>query len=264
MSRENANTAIRIVPMVGLEHKRPPLPRHPPPPTGLAYMNGPLICSAQVYSLFWGAAWQGAQSGLLIQLNQFLQFIVTSPLIDQLSEYSVPGYAIGHGAFVGTKTVVAPAPAPTVTDADIQNFVVQNKLSLEAEGAHPPPVDNHLYVVFLAPGVQVTMGGGASCGAPPNGFCGYHNDIPGNAFYAVIPYPGCASCGGALSTFDAITVFSSHELCEFITDPIPGQGWYGQVAGQQGEIGDFCNQQPKTLGSYTVQKMWSNANGGCV
>src|ERR1017187_7942109 len=44
MSRENANTAIRIVPMVGLEHKRPPLPRHPPPPTGLAYMNGPLIC----------------------------------------------------------------------------------------------------------------------------------------------------------------------------------------------------------------------------
>jgi hypothetical protein len=86
-----------------------------------------LISSAQVYSLFWGAAWQGAQSGLLTQINQFFQYIVTSPLIDQLAEYSVPGYAIGHGAFVGTNTVVAPAPAPIVTDADIQNFVTQNK-----------------------------------------------------------------------------------------------------------------------------------------
>jgi hypothetical protein len=262
MSRnESLATAVRIVPMLGDKYKRPPLPRHPPPPTGVAYMNGPLISSAQVYTLFWGAAWQGAQGPLLTQINQFFQFVVTSPLIDQLSEYSVPGYTIGHGAFVGTSTVVVPAPAPTVTDADIQNFVMQNK-PLSAE--HPPPVDNHVYFVFTPPGVTVTMGSGASCGPPPNGFCGYHDDIPGSAFYAVVPYPSCAGCGGAMSTIDVITMVSSHELCEFITDPIPLQGWYGQVAGQQGEIGDFCNQQPKTLGGYTVQKIWSNVNGGCV
>ena len=45
------SSAIRIVPMV--DYRRPPLPRHPPPPTGVAYMNGPLISSAQVHSLFW-------------------------------------------------------------------------------------------------------------------------------------------------------------------------------------------------------------------
>jgi hypothetical protein len=228
-------------------------------------MNGPLISSVQVYSLFWGAAWQGALSGLATQLNQFFQFIVTSPQIDQLSEYSVPGYAIAQGAFVGTNTVVAPAPAPTVTDADIQSFVLQNKLPLSAAESSHPNIDNHVYFVFTPPGVAVTMGGAASCGLAPGGFCGYHSDIsPGRAFYAVVPYPGCSGCSPLSTIFDSMTMFCSHELCEAITDPIPGQGWYGQVQGQQGEIGDFCNRQSKSLGGYTVQMIWSNANHGCV
>jgi hypothetical protein len=262
-SKTDVPSAVCIVPMLGPGYKRPPWPRHPQP-TGLVYNNGPLITSVQVYSLFWGAAWQGAQSGLVNQLNQFFQFIVTSPLIDQLSEYSVPAYPIAHGAFVGANTVIAPAPPPTVTDADIQNFVLQNKLPISAAESAHPQIDNHVYFVFTPPGVAVTLGGAASCGPPPNGFCGYHSSIPNNPNYAVVPYPACTGCSPLSTTFDSMTMFCSHELCEAITDPIVGRGWYGQVQGQQGEIGDFCNQQPKSLGGYTVQKMWSNANHGCV
>lgn len=251
---ENIPSPIRIVPMLGPDYKRPPLPGHPP--VGLGYYGGPLISSVQIYTLYWGTAWQGTLSNQVTQINQFFQYIVTSSLIDQLSEYSVPGYPIGHGAFVNSKTVNSDPPA-TVTDAQIQDFVNQNK------GLHPPS-NNQLYFVFLPPGVMVSLGNGVSCGPPPNGFCGYHSDIAQTTFYAVVPYPSCAGCGGSFTTFDAITMFSSHELCEAITDPIAPTGWYGQVQNQQGEIGDFCNQQPKSVGGYNVQKMWSNANVGCV
>lgn len=58
----------------------------------LTYRNGPLIAEPQVFTLFWGAAWQSAQAALVIQVNQFFDFILTSPLIDQLAEYNVPAY----------------------------------------------------------------------------------------------------------------------------------------------------------------------------
>jgi len=77
-----------------------------------------------------------------------------------------------------------------------------------------------------------------------------------------MPYPDCQGCtGNNLSTLDALTVTSSHELCEAITDPIPGQGWYDQ---NNGEIGDICAWQTKQVGNYTVQKEWSNNANNCV
>jgi hypothetical protein len=92
-------------------------------------------------------------------------------------------------------------------------------------------------------------------------FCGYHSDIDGKIFYAVMPYPDCAGCTGGMVALDALTTASSHELCEAITDPIPGQGWYDD---QNGEIGDICAWQTKRLGPYTVQLEWSNTAGRCV
>jgi hypothetical protein len=101
------------------------------------------------------------------------------------------------------------------------------------------------------------MDGGASC----VNFCGYHNDIDGQVFYAVMPYPACAGCTSGLSVIDALTATTSHELAEAITDPIPGQGWYDD---QNGEIGDICAWQTKKLGDYTVQLEWSNNAGRCL
>ena len=92
-------------------------------------------------------------------------------------------------------------------------------------------------------------------------FCGYHNAVGTKTFYAVMPYPGCAGCTGGLSVFDALTSTSSHELCEAITDPIPGQGWYDDT---NGEIGDICAWQTKKVGAYTVQLEWSNQANQCL
>jgi len=110
----------------------------------------------------------------------------------------------------------------------------------------PTPTANTLYFVYLPPGVRVVMGGSAPCQA----FCGYRNAIGTKTFCAVMPYPGCAGCTGGLSVLDALTSTSSHDLCEAITDPIPGQRWYEDT---NGEVGDICAWQTKKLGAYTVQ-----------
>ena len=219
----------------------------------LVYNNGPLIANAEVFTIFWGTGWQDpSQSGLIDQINGFFDYILSSALIDQLGEYSVPGYQIGYGQRTGTLTLADPGVSGTVNDSALQQML-QDQISTSAI---PQPTVNTLYFVFLPSGVTVTQSGSASC----QQFCGYHDHIAGNLFYAVMPFPDCSGCQGSLALFDAITSTSSHELCEAITDPIPGEGWYDNA---NGEIGDICAWQTKTVGQYTVQLEWSNSSGFC-
>jgi hypothetical protein len=172
----------------------------------LTYRNGALIKNVEIFTIFWGTGWQQAPaSSLITQINEFFDYIVTSPLIDQLAEYNVPGQSIGHGSMAGTMSITAPPLRGSVSDAAIQHML--------------------------------------------------------QIFYAVMPYPGCTGCTGSLDTFTALTSTSSHELCEAITDAIPGQGWYDD---SNGEIGDICAWKTKTVGKYTVQLEWSNKANKCV
>jgi hypothetical protein len=207
-----------------------------------------------VFTFFWGDGWQAQpQAGLMQQVIQFFDYIVTSPLVDQMAEYSVAGNAIGHGANLGASPIAATL-GQSVDDSVIQQFIQQE---ISTNSAVPQPTPNSLYFVFLPPGVAVSLGGSSSCVT----FCGYHSDINGQLFYAVMPYPSCAGCSGGVTEFDALTATASHELCEAITDPVPGQGWYDD---NNGEIGDICAWQTKKLGAYTVQLEWSNRAGGCI
>lgn len=220
----------------------------------LTYRNGPLLTAVQVFTVFWGSAWQqAANSDLSNQMNQYFDFILTSQLMDQLGEYSVPGQTIGHGSRSGTTVVTSPDPGASVQDSDIQQMIQQQI----AAGTLPATNSNTLYFVFLPNGVQVVQGGSASC----QDFCGYHDSFGNNVFYAVMPYPGCSGCTGGLAVFDALTSTTSHELCEAITDPIPGQGWYDD---NNGEIGDICAWKTRVLGGYTIQLEWSNQAGSCI
>ena len=103
----------------------------------------------------------------------------------------------------------------------------------------------------------MVQGGSRSCQA----FCGYHSDISGQIFYAVMPFPGCNGCTGGLAQIDALTSTSSHELCEAITDAVPGNGWYDDA---NGEIGDICAWKTKKIGNDTVQLEWSNQQNKCM
>jgi hypothetical protein len=250
MPHRSPNDAIRIVPL----HK-PQAQAAAPAAPKLTYRNGPLITSVEVFTIFWGSSWQKQPTtGVLAQMNQFFDFVLTSSLMDQLSEYSVPEQSIGHGMRTGSVTLTTPEPSASVTDQVIQQLL-QREISSNV--AFPQPSANTLYFVFLPSGTTVVQGGSSSC----QQFCGYHDAIGSRIFYAVMPFPDCPGCIGGLTQLDALTSTSSHELCEAITDPIPGQGWYDDA---NGEIGDICAWKTKKLGDYVVQLEWSNRADNCL
>jgi hypothetical protein len=250
-SHHRVTDAIRIVPL----HKPEAQALAPVSAPKLTYRSGPLITSVELFTIFWGSNWQQEPSaGILAQINQFFDFILTSGLMDQLSEYSVAGQSIGHGKRTGTSTLTTPAPSASVTDQVIQQLL-QREISSNA--AFPQPSSNTLYFVFAPPGTTVVQGGSSSC----QQFCGYHDAIGSRIFYAVMPFPDCPGCLGGLAQLDALTSTSSHELCEAITDPIPGQGWYDDA---NGEIGDICAWKSKKLGKFEVQLEWSNRADKCL
>jgi len=219
----------------------------------LTYRGGPLLTAAEVVTAFWGDDWLAGEAPLLTQVNDFFVYVLNSELIDQLSEYSVAGNAIGHGSLAGTAVITDQKPRTSVTDAEIQGLIK----SEIAGGALPAAKPNSLYFIYLPPNVDVDLGGQLSCSS----FCGYHDSIGGTIFYAVMPYPGCSGCVGGLPVLDAITSTSSHELCEAITDPVPGTGWYDDV---NGEIVDICAWRTRKDGPWTVQLEWSNKNAACI
>ena len=129
----------------------------------LTYRNGPLIQTVEVFTTFWGSKWDKAPaSDLIAQINQFFVDILTSPLIDQLAEYSVPGQRIDHGKFIGTTKVTNPAAQTSVSDSEIQH-VLQHQIA--ANPVVPQPSPNTLYFIYVQPGPRVVQGGSASCQA---------------------------------------------------------------------------------------------------
>lgn len=221
----------------------------------LTYRGGALLQNVEVFTIFWGNNWGATASYIALakNINQFFTDILTSPLIDQLSEYNTNGFTIGHGSFIGTTTITNPAPAKMVTDSQIQTdlggWITANTV--------PAPGPNTLYFIYTDIHVKVSMGGSASC----TSFCGYHNNTPQNVYYAVMPFPSCTGCLGGQAVIDALTGTSSHELCEAITDPVPGKGWYDDA---NGEIGDICAWQFKKVAGYNVQLEWSNKANACI
>jgi hypothetical protein len=222
-------------------------------PPHLVYFGGSLLTNVQVYTIFWGKKWSaGPGAGIATKLNAFYKAILVSSLIDQLAEYSVPGKSIGHGSMIGSKVITGNAPVLSVTDTTIRT---QLKAWISAHTV-PANTPNTVYFIYLDPGIVSIMGGSKSCSS----YCGYH-DAVGKVYYAVMPYPNCAGCLGGLAAFDALTGTSSHELCEAITDPVPGAGWYDN---HNGEIGDICAWSFKKVAGYNVQLEWSNLHNQCM
>jgi hypothetical protein len=70
-------------------------------PPNVTYHGGPLLRNAEVFTIFWGAAWtQPPTSSLVSPVNQFFDFILTSSLIDVLAEYNAPNFRIGGRLYV--------------------------------------------------------------------------------------------------------------------------------------------------------------------
>ena len=148
---------IRVVPLRD-EARLAPAPAAAP---SLTYRGGPLLAAVQIFSFFWGDGWQGQpQAGLMAQIVAFFDYVVASPLLDQMAEYGVAGTAIGHGANLGAIAVPG-ALAASVDDSAFQQLIQQQ---ISTNSAVPKPTPSSLYFVFAPPGVAVTLSGHAVSG----------------------------------------------------------------------------------------------------
>ena len=228
-------------------------------PPSLTNHGGPVLGSVEVVPIYWGGAWaSGTEAQLSTQLDGFFDFIVTSPYMDLLHEYSTASTTIQHGRRLSSARLTATEPGTVVggvrqvTDAQVQT-ALQGWI---AAGAVPATTANTLYFVFLPPNVVSLLGTDRSCQT----FCGYHNHI-GGVYYALIPYANCNGCQFPGQFLDTLTEVSSHEFAEAVTDPALN-AWWEDGAGD--EIGDICNRQTTRMGGYLVQTEWSNSQNACV
>jgi len=140
------------------------------PGTELTYRGGPLLAAVEVFTAYWGQAWNTtAQQSVITTLNDFFRFIVASPYVDQLGEYDAPPYKIAGPVGRDDDRHLARTRAqcdrlrhpPDAPEATLRTT------------AFPAVGPNTLYFVCSPPGVSVVAGGDRSCQA----FCGYHDHI---------------------------------------------------------------------------------------
>ncbi len=152
----------------------------PKVPPLLTYRGGPLLKNVNVLPIYWGAQWQNHD--MTDKIDAFYDTVLPHPqFLNQIQEYSVPNYPIGPGQRSDSFIITDPAPWSFTFDFQIRNMLkkqIANEFLLS-------PTSDTLYVVYTPPGTRVIMGFGMSCLS----FCGYHNSINNQIFYAVISYP---------------------------------------------------------------------------
>jgi hypothetical protein len=204
--------------------------------------GGPVITQVNVAAVFWS---NRVDPTVVAKIGGLYATLVSGSFMHLVSEYSTPTQTIGsYGTVAGTFTITPNNTNTTLTDADIYTELAQQI----AAGNLPPADANTVFMVHLPPGVGINDPRiGVSC--VPNGFCAYHKSN-GPIIYGLIPDfslggcapgpPGCTQCCGDRTAFENVSMVSSHELMEAVTDPKPFDqpAWINVLAG---EIGDLCN-----------------------
>jgi len=235
----------------------------------MLYYAGPVIASVKVAVVLWGA---GVPKSTTSAIAPFFKAMVNSTYVDQLAQYSTnitgvngmmgTDQTIIRGSFRGKFRITPSNGSKSLTDGDVRTEL---KAQIAA-GKLPAANLNTLYMIYFPADITITLGGGRSCSS----FGAYHEAVsstvtPSNIFYGVMP-----DCGGG---FPTITVVSSHEFAEAITDAIPTPGThpaYPQAWNTSNgyEIGDLCEGHDTTLTgggeTYTVQEVFTNSTNACA
>ncbi|HZL38422.1 MAG TPA: hypothetical protein VFC78_24120 [Tepidisphaeraceae bacterium] len=228
----------------------------------VTYHGGHLLSNVSVQALYYGNGWATPhEEGVAAYLNGFLGSVTNSPYMDQLQEYSEPGMVIRRGTFIGGQLdLSAPVTQPATPSnpiATVDRTTIESELNKQIITPHlllAAANPNRLYIVYVEPGVKVTYtdSNGILQSSASGGFAGFHwhfVDSQGDTvYYAVVPRT-------VDPTQDSMTITSSHELAEAITDPDNANGWFD---GELAEIGDKAEGGYGNIDGYAVQDEWSN------
>jgi len=142
----------------------------------------------------------------------------------------------------------------TISDSQIQTYLAGLLPTLGASSTV-------IYGIYFPAGTTITSGGGASC----SNFCGYHGHFLYNGLqikYAVFPYLNCSACSlSGLTVGDMLTIVTSHEVREAVTDP-ELNAWYDNAGYEADDKCAWHNLYKTTNGNFWVQPEFSN--GGTI
>jgi hypothetical protein len=154
-------------------------------------------------------------------------------------------------AFVGDH-VDSKAKQRSFSDSKVRSYLA----SLFDSGVVTPDA-NTIFGVYFPSGMKISLQGGTSCSA----FCGYHGSFTYNGLdikYAVFPYTDCRACllpGKAVA--DMLTMVSSHEIREAVTDP-DLNAWYDASGYEADDKCAWHNLYQMSRGGFWVQPEYSN------
>lgn len=193
---------------------------------------------------------------LRTQLTSYVQnYVARSASYAVMAEYGVTNTSVTSAVVLST------SPASSVTDTEIQ-ALIQARVS---DGTFPSADGKTVYILFYPQATTISRSTSKSC----VDFAAYHGwtkvglqDAP----YAVIPQ---CSASSLPSTLPSLTVSTSHEITEAVTDPIglslfemndPYSLWFAPFSGN--EVADMCEWLSDfavtEVGIGTSARIWSN------
>jgi hypothetical protein len=228
-----------------------PAVHHPLPL--LAYSGGPLVTSPKVVTVTF------VGDPLRDELRQFDDAIVASDWWKTVAH----GFGIDPGGSGGYADLPDTVSGKTFDNkADIQPWI-QDQVT---QSALPRPDASTIYAIYYPASTKIKLDANMSCAD----FFGYHDSaevrVGGQVLqvpYAVLPH---CSVGTPQEDKDNLTVSTSHELIEAVTDPAPnsGGGWYmssndAWSGPQGGETADLCESRAvMNVGPWAVTTAWAN------
>ena len=234
------------------------LPRCTPP---LLDHGGPVVHDPRVYLVFWGHLWSGDPGGVVSAEQRLFRGLAGAggTYNDILTDYH------DDRDYVHIDTVLAGSWTDTADPAGTIDFP-----QLAGEAAHASAVNgwsNSSETVYF-----VLTQSGTPTPYRRSGTCGYHvpSTVSGATYLiATALWPsdqaGCLNGFGGGNTADAVTVASSHEYAETVTDPML-DAWR-TVDPAPVEIGDLCEGLLPAFvripGVGSVQFLYDDATGRC-
>lgn len=241
----------------------------------LSYGGGPVQHTPVSYVIFWGAGWQGSDSGTASVVNTYFNDVGGTSFENILTQYYDNSGNVINTHSVGGVWYDASTPpsdsscgGATIEDSSIQSEVAN---AIAANG-WPTDGSNAVYFVYT-PNSYYVNDGSNNCSEQV--FCAYHNwSSSVGVAYAAMPYPfqlnGCGVPNSPNGNVygDSLDNVTSHEQFEAITDPQPASGWT-DLSGY--EIGDKCAwdfsagyTSLNNGGTFELQTEYSDATSSCV
>jgi hypothetical protein len=156
---------------------------------------------------------------------------------------------------LGSALVDSQGTVSRYRDSQVQSYLTSlfNSGKLAAK-------NNVIYGMYFPTGMTICLQGGCSCSS----FCGYHSHFSYGSTqikYAVFPSPNCTGCSiSGLSAADMLTIVSSHEIREAVTDPgdFNTNAWYDSSGYEADDKCAWHNLYQMTNGGFWVQPEYSN------